>query len=71
MYFISSIIGLAAGILVWITVSHWIAASITRAEGRNPALVGSRRIRVGEALACGALFFACLALASWIALALG
>ena len=71
MYFVSAIIGLAAGILVWLTVSHWIAASITRAEGRNPALVGSRRVRVSEAVACGTLFFACLALAFWIALALG
>ncbi|HJQ69290.1 MAG TPA: hypothetical protein VKA70_09970 [Blastocatellia bacterium] len=67
MYFISAIVGLAVGFLVWLTLSHWVAASITRAEVRNPALVGSRRIRVGEAVACGALFFGCLALAFWIA----
>ena len=71
MYFISAIIGLAVGVLIWITLSHWIATSITWAESRHPHLVGSRRIRIGEAVACGALFFGCLALAFWIALKLG
>lgn len=71
MYFISAIIGLAAGILVWLFGSHWIASSITWVEARNPELVGSSRVRIGEAVACSALFFGSLALAFWIALALG
>ena len=71
MYFLSAIIGLAAGISVWLT---GLTGSRFRSRGpkaENPALVGSRRLRIGEAVACGALFFACLALAFWIALALG
>jgi hypothetical protein len=71
LYFISAIIGLAVGILVWLFGSHWIASSITGVETRNPDLVGSSRLRIGEAVACGVLFFGCLALAFWIALALG
>ena len=58
--------GLAIGIAVWYLASHWIASSITSVEDRRPDLVGSKQLRVGEAVACGALILATFALAFWI-----
>ena len=58
--------GLAIGITVWFLASHWIASAITWVEDRRPELVGSKQLRVGEAVACGALVLATFALAFWI-----
>jgi len=66
MYVLAAIAGLALGIIVWLFASHWIAASINWVEDRRPELVGSVRLRVGEAVACGALFLGCLMLAFWL-----
>jgi hypothetical protein len=66
LYFLAAIAGLTIGTIVWFFVSHWIATSIDRIEDRHPELVGSKRLRVGEAVACGALVLACFALALWI-----
>ena len=70
LYFLAIISGLALGVTVWFLASHWIASSITWVEDHRPELVGSKQLRVGEAVACGALILACLALAVWIARAL-
>jgi hypothetical protein len=66
LYVLAVIAGLTAGITVWIFASHWIASWITWVEDRRPELVGSKRLRVGEAVACGALVLATFALAFWI-----
>lgn len=66
MYILAGIAGLIAGTIVWFIASHWIASSITWVEDRRPVLVGSKRLRFGEAIACLALFLACFALAFWI-----
>jgi hypothetical protein len=60
------ITGLAMGTLVWFVSSHWIASSISWVEDRHPELTGSRQLRVGEAVACGALFVVCMTIAVWI-----
>jgi len=39
---------------------------MTWIEDRRPELVGSKGLRVGEAVACGALVLATFALAFWI-----
>jgi hypothetical protein len=70
LYFVAIVTGLVVGTLVWVVGSHWIANSITWAETNQPHLFGSRRLRAGEALACGLLFLACLAIAFWIAWAM-
>lgn len=70
MHLLAGIAGLTAGVIAWLLASHWIAASIAWAEDRRPALVGSRQLRAAEAVACGALFLACLALAGWLAWAI-
>ncbi len=67
MYLLAASAGLAAGLIAWLIASHWIAASIAWVEDRRPELVGSRQLRAAEAVACGALFLACLALAFWLA----
>ena len=67
MYFLAVIAGLTVGIIVWFFASHWIASSITWVEDRRPEMVGSKQLRIGEAVACGALVLACVALAFWIA----
>jgi len=66
LYVLAIILGLAIGITVWFLASHWIASSITWIEDRRPELVGSKQLRVGEAVACGALVLATFALAFWI-----
>jgi len=66
MYLLAVITGLTAGVSAWLIASHWIAVSIARVEDRRPALVGSRQLRAAEAVACGALLLACLALAFWL-----
>ena len=67
MYLLAAIAGLTVGVIAWLIASHWIALSIAWAEDRRPELIGSRQLRAAEALACGALFLACLALAFWLA----
>ena len=67
MHVLAGIVGLTAGVITWLIASHWIAVSIARVEDRHPELVGSRQLRAAEAVACAALFLACLALASWLA----
>jgi hypothetical protein len=67
LYFLATIAGLTAGTIVWFAASHWIASFMGWAEVRRPELVGSKRLRVAEAVVCGGLFVACLALAFWIA----
>ena len=67
MHLLAAISGLTAGVIAWLIASHWIAVSIARLEDRRPELIGSRQLRAAEAVACGALFLACLALASWLA----
>lgn len=67
MYFLAAIAGLAAGFVIWLFASHWIAGSIAWIEDRRPELVGSRQLRAAEAVACGVLFVGCLALAFWLA----
>jgi hypothetical protein len=47
--------------------SHLIETSIEWVEEHRPELVGSKRLRLGEAIACGALVLASFALAFWIA----
>lgn len=66
MYLLAIIAGLTVGVVVWFLASHWIASSITWVEDRRPELTGSKRLRVGEAVACGALVLASVALAFWI-----
>ncbi|HKA22042.1 MAG TPA: hypothetical protein VKN18_27435 [Blastocatellia bacterium] len=66
MYALAAIAGLVGGIIVWLLASHWIASSITWVEDHRPELVGSMRLRVGEAIACGALFLGCLGIAFWL-----
>ena len=66
MYALAPIAGLVVGIIVWVLASHWIASSIAWVEDQRPELVGSMRLRVGEAIACGALFLGCLGIAFWL-----
>ncbi|MEK6324046.1 MAG: hypothetical protein AABN33_20580 [Acidobacteriota bacterium] len=66
MYLLAAIAGLTIGIIVWSLASHWIATSIEWVEDRRPELVGSKRLRIGEAVACGTLVLASFALAFWI-----
>lgn len=67
MYLLSAIAGLTIGFVIWLIASDWIATSIAWIEDRRPELVGSRQLRAAEAVACGALFLGCLALAFWMA----
>jgi hypothetical protein len=67
LYVLAAIAGLTVGIIVWFLSSHWIASSLNWVEDRRPELIGSTRLRVGQAVACGALVLACSALAFWIA----
>jgi hypothetical protein len=66
LYILAIIAGLTIGITIWFLASHWIASSITWIEDRHPELAGSKQLRVGEAIACGALVVATFALAFWI-----
>jgi hypothetical protein len=66
VHVLAIIAGFTVGIIVWFVASHWIASSMTWVEDRHPELAGSRQLRVGEVVACGALVLACSALALWI-----
>jgi hypothetical protein len=55
------------GVVVWYIASSWIATSLEWAETHHPELGGTRKLRFVEGAACGALLFACVALACWIA----
>lgn len=63
MYLLPTICGFTIGIAFWCGGSIWIATSLERVETRHPELTGTRRLRVAEGVACGALFFACIAVA--------
>jgi len=66
LYFLAAIAGLTIAVIVWFLASHLIETSIEWVEDHRPELVGSRRLRVGEAIVCGALVLASFALAFWI-----
>lgn len=63
MYLVPTVCGFAIGIAFWCGGSIWIATSLERVETRHPQLTGTRSLRIAEGVACGALFFACIALA--------
>jgi len=66
LYFLATIAGLTIAVIVWFLVSHWIETSIEWIEDHRPELVGSKRLRLGEVIACSALVLASFALAFWI-----
>lgn len=53
--------------LVWYIASSWIATSLEWTETHHPELGGTRRLRIAEGVACGALLLVCVTLAAWIA----
>ncbi|MFY9610134.1 MAG: hypothetical protein WAU45_16155 [Blastocatellia bacterium] len=67
LYLVAAFCGLGVGVLVWYIVSLWIATSLEWAETQHPKLAGTRKLRIAEGVACGALLFACVALTCWIA----
>ena len=67
MVIIAAVVGLAVGVILWYITSRWIVASIFWVEQRYPQVVGTRAIRVSEAVVCGLQVFACLALGVLIA----
>lgn len=67
MVVIAGLVGLAAGVTVWYITSRWIAASIFWVEHRYPHMIGTRTIRVSEAVVCGLQVLASLSLAVLIA----
>ena len=66
MVLLAGLAGLAIGVVVWTTASHFVASSLNWAEDRYPELVGSKKLRVAEITACGVVFLSCLALAAWM-----
>jgi hypothetical protein len=66
MTVIAVLIGVGTGFFVWMLSSHWVAVLLNRIEDRNPALAGSRTLRLYEVLICGLVFVVCLALALWL-----
>ena len=66
MYILASIAGLTIAVIVWFLASHLIETSIEWVEDHRPELAGSKRLRVGEAIVCGALVLASFALAFWL-----
>jgi hypothetical protein len=66
LHFIAAGVGLFAGLTLWFAASHWLASSIFWAEARFPKLVGSKSLRVYEAIICGLLVLGCFAVAFWI-----
>ena len=67
MVIIAGLVGFAAGVIVWYVTSRWIVASIFWVEQRYPQVIGTRAIRVSEAVVCGLQVLACLALAFLLA----
>jgi hypothetical protein len=67
LYFLAIIVGVTTAVIVWFLASHWIATSMAWVEDHRPQLVGSKTLRVGEVIVCGALVLASFALAFWIA----
>lgn len=70
MFFLALIVGFAVAIPAWYFSSRYAATLILAIDQRRGGTHSSRALRVGEAVLCGFLFFACLALAFWIADAL-
>jgi len=64
---IAGLVGLAAGVIIWYITSRWIAASIFWVEQRYPQVIGTRTIRVSEAVVCGLQVLVSLALGFFIA----
>ena len=67
MVIIAGVVGVSAAVIIWYVTSRWIVASIFWVEQRYPQVIGTRAIRVSEAVACGLQVFASLALAFLIA----
>jgi len=67
LYFTAIIIGLVVGITVWFILSYLFAHLIIWAEARNPQLIGSKRIRIGEIAACSVMFLTCFVVAFLVA----
>ena len=67
LYVIAGLVGLAAGVIVWYITSRWVVASIFWVEHRYPQMIGTRAIRVSEAIICGLQVLASLALGFLIA----
>ena len=67
LYFVATVCGFSIGIAIWCGGSMWIASSLDRAEIHHPELIGTRKLRIAEGVACGALFFACVGLAVGLA----
>lgn len=67
MVIIAGLIGLVAGVIIWYITSRWIVASIFWVEHRYPQMIGTRAIRISEAVVCGLQVIASLALGFWLA----
>jgi hypothetical protein len=67
LYVIAGLVGLAAGVSVWYITSRWIVSSIFWVERRYPQVVGTKAIKVSEAVVCGLQVLAVFALAFWVA----
>jgi hypothetical protein len=64
---ITGLVGIVVGVIIWYITSRWVAASIFWVEHRYPQMIGTRALRVSEAVVCGLQVFASLALAFWLA----
>jgi hypothetical protein len=68
LHIIAALIGIAIGVIFWVITSPWVVLTIFWVEQRYPQVVGTRAIRISEAVVCGLQVFACLGSAFWIAL---
>ena len=68
MHIIAALIGIAIGFIFWVITSPWVVLTIFWVEQHYPQVVGTRAIRISEAVVCGLQVFACMGLAFWIAL---
>lgn len=67
MYVIFGLVGITGGVILWYITSRWVASSIFWVEHRYPQLVGTRAMRISEAVVCGLQVLGSLALAFWLA----
>jgi len=68
LHIIAALIGIAIGVIFWIITSPWVVMTIFWVEQHYPQVVGTRAIRISEAVVCGLQVFSCMGLAFWIAL---
>jgi len=66
-YVVAGFVGVLIAFVIWFIGARWVAASVLWTESRFPRLVGSRRLRLSEIIACGLLVLACFAIAFWVA----